>query len=147
MADVVQEMKSLMAVAILWLGSFAVILSASSDFIRDSEVFRHGTYDRIWKPQAVYVDTDGTLLLPVSDHLVVKERKEIERILSLYPGERRKMLEMRVYIHPNASWTKIHDFVAWISKQNIGNLSFRVAELKVLDPAKTKKQEAQQDAP
>jgi hypothetical protein len=108
-----------------------------SEFVRDKDEFRHGTHDRIWKPKTVYVDQDGTLLLPFSDDVLLAANREwIERILVIYSGDRRKKLQFRVYIHPKARWSDIHEFVEWITKQEIGSLVLRCAEMRDSDAKK-----------
>ena len=110
-----------------WLAVLLMGGAAPENFVRDKDELRHGTHDRIWKPKTVYVDTDGSLLIPVIDKLVAVGRESIDSIIAEYPDKWRNKLEFRVYIHPDARWDKIHDFVSWVTKQNIGQLSLQVA--------------------
>ena len=106
-----------------------IVVASPEDFVRDADEFRLGTHDRIHKPKVIYVDEDGTLLYPYAKNLVVGSKDEVKLILTHYPGELRARLELRIYIHPQARWTDIQGFVSWISKQEIGALSLRRAEL------------------
>jgi biopolymer transport protein ExbD len=111
----------------------AVLMSFASaapeEFVVDPEVYRHDTYDRIHKPQAVYVDSDGTLLFPMSKKLSKGERDTLEKMITLFTREGRAKLELRVYIHPKANWDKVQELVSWLSQQKIEDLSFRQAKL------------------
>jgi hypothetical protein len=82
----------------------------------DPEVHRHGTYDRVYKPHAVYVDSDGTLLYPIGDKLSKGGRDVLEKIITLHTREGRAKLELRVYIHPKASWEKVQELVSWLTE-------------------------------
>jgi hypothetical protein len=120
-------MKTPISCLVTWLAVLLMGGAAPDDFVRDKDEFRYGTYDRIWKPKTVYVDTDGSLLIPVVDKLVAVRRESIDAIIAKYPDNWKNKLEFRVYIHPEARWDKIHDFVTSITRQNIGLLSLRVA--------------------
>lgn len=67
--------------------------AAPENFVRDKDELRHGTHDRIWKPKTVYVDTDGSLLIPVIDKLVAVGRESIDSIIAEYPDKWRNKLE------------------------------------------------------
>ena len=131
------SLPALLTSAILVISSEAM----PEDFVRDVDGFRHGTHDRIHKPQVVYVDKDGTLLYSIFDDLVAGNYAWLKQILSVFPDERREILELRVYIHPEAQWKDIQKFVSWVANQRIGTLSFRCAELKRDAKAKVKNQE------
>jgi len=120
---------------LLWIIAIVPANADLSDFVRDNNEFRHGTYDRISKPKTVYVDKDGSLLFPVSDKLQAVGREWLGKILEMYPDDRRQGLELRVYIHPEAPWTKIHDLVTWLTKQNIGLLDLKIASMQASNAA------------
>ncbi len=115
---------------LLWIVAILPANADPSDFVRDNSEFRHGTNDRISKPKTVYVDKDGSFLFPMSDKLQPAGREWLEKILEMYPDDKRQNLELRVYIHPEAPWTKIHVFVTWLTKQNIGLLDLKIASIR-----------------
>jgi hypothetical protein len=117
--------------AFAWVSTVLISFAAAApeDFVVDSEVYRHGTYARIHKTQAVYVDSDGTLLYPVGEKLSKGERDFLEKMITLFTREGRAKLELRVYIHPKANWEKVQELVSWLSQQKIEDLSFRQAKL------------------
>ena len=122
-------MKNVIA-CILFFLSVGLSSAEPNDFVLAKDIFRHGTTDRTWKPQAVYVDVDGSILYPVGDALVIGGREPLKKILSLSPRNKEQgKTQLRIYIHPAARWETIHEFVIWIRKQNINAFDFRVAEL------------------
>lgn len=114
---------------LLGLISISSAQADPSDFVRDDAVFRHGTYDRNLKLQAVYVDKDGSLLFPFAEKLQPGERESLEKMLELIRADKRQNFELRVYIHPEAPWVKIHELVTWLNQQNIGKLDFKLATI------------------
>ena len=129
------KMKTHAIIVAAFAGICGTLCADPSEFLRDGKDFRHGTYDRIWMIQTVYVDRDGSIYLPFKAGL----QKANEAAFSLYiksledtskaMADAGKARVVRVLVHPEAQWKNLQKLVLVCSNRKL-DVQWKVAELK-----------------